>query len=70
MQAENKKVYVVTADTYVGSWGTDINLFIVTESKEDAETECGRLREQEYFPEITEVTLNEATRKYLGGYIE
>lgn len=64
------KVYVVTADTYQGSWGTDVNLFLVTESKEDAETECVRLREQGYFPEITEVTLNEATRKYLGGYIE
>ncbi|WP_288393660.1 hypothetical protein [uncultured Vagococcus sp.] len=64
------KVYIVTADTYIGSWGTDINLFLVTESKEDAEKEAAQIVENGWYPEITEVTLNEATRKYLGGYIE
>lgn len=64
------KVYVVTADTYVGSWGTDIDLFLVTESKEEALLKCGELRGQQYFADITEVTLNEPTRKSLGGYIE
>lgn len=70
MTAENKKVYVVTADTYQDSWGSTEELFLVTLDGEQAEEVESALHNKGYLPKVSEVILNEETRVYLGGYIE
>lgn len=61
------KVYVVSADTYNGRWGSSIYIFAVCDSMEKA------LEEQEKvkgYSKITEMELNTFKPEYLGGYIE
>ena len=67
---DKQSIYVVTADTLQGKWGTQIELFLVTDNKEKAEKKAKVLSDNRYFPEVTEVQLNSNTAKYLGGYVE
>lgn len=60
------KVYVLTADTYNGAWGSEIALFGVFSTKEEAEKQADEMQ-----CDITIVNIDEIEEpKYLGGYCE
>ena len=64
---ENKmKVYVLSGDTYCGSWGSEISLFGVFSNKEEAEKLADKMQ-----CDISIVNIDEVEEpKYLGGYCE
>ena len=60
------KVYVLTGDTYEGSWGSEISLFGVFSTKEKAEKLADEMQ-----CDISVVNIDEIeTPSYLGGYCE
>ena len=60
------KVYVLTADTYVGSWGSEISLLGVFSTKEEAEKQADKMQ-----CDISIVNIDEIKEPiYLGGYCE
>ena len=63
------KLYVVTYDGCDESWGTDIYLYGIYDSKEKAEKASTKIG---VYGEINEVELNnnKNQRIYLGGYHE
>lgn len=67
---ENNKVYLVVADTYVGSWGAEIEVFMTTGSKDLAKEELERVKNEYSGAEIIEMNIDVPCRKYLGGYYE
>ena len=64
------KLYVISANTYDGVWGSEINIFGVFD-EEHLESALKGLQEKygHYFG-INEVSLNECKAIYLGGYYE
>lgn len=64
------KLYVVTADTYEGCWGSTVELLRVVDNKESALISVGYAEEKGWVPKITVVEENKPIRKYLGGYEE
>ncbi|KZK42765.1 hypothetical protein [Lactococcus cremoris] len=63
------RVYVLTADTYDGAWGSEISLFGVFSTKEKAEKRASEI-ELDY-PDISVMDIDENEEpSYLGGYIE
>lgn len=63
------KVYVLTADTYNGAWGSEIALFGVFSTKEKAEKRASETGLD--CPYISIVNVDEIEYPtYLGGYIE
>ena len=65
---ENKmKVYVLTADTYEGSWGSF--LFGVFSTKEKAEKRASEMKLDCHNISIVKIDDNDE-RDYLGGYTE
>lgn len=63
------KVYVLTADTYDGNWGSNIELFGVFSSKEKAKKQASTMKLHYY--DIISVDIDETKEQfYLGGYIE
>ena len=60
------KVYVLTADTYCGSWGSEISLLGAFSTKEEAEKQADVMQ-----CDISIVNIDEVEEpKYLGGYCE
>lgn len=71
------KVYVVAEDTYKGGYGSDIELFGIYSTKEQAEKRYNEIKtgnEDKYLYEgeygVYEMELNKDCRIDLGGYIE
>lgn len=64
------KVYIVTADTYDGVWGSEIRFFGVFTTPEKAEERKDDLLKNGYRASVNEVPLDEICKIYLGGYIE
>ena len=63
------KVYVLTADTHDGSYGSEIELFGVFSTKEKAQKKAKAMKLDCY--DISPVTIDENEEPaYLGGYIE
>ena len=63
------KVYVLTADTYNGGWGTEIELFGVFSTEEKAQKQADEMKLDCY--DISPVTIDKNEEPaYLGGYIE
>ena len=61
-----KKVYLVTFDSYDGSWGCDIGCGGIFRSKKRAEKVANRLP----FGKVHEVQRNKEIGIFLGGYCE
>ena len=63
------KLYILTADTYYGNWGSEIEFFGVFSTEEKAEKQASEKKLDCY--DISPVNIDEKeTRMYLGGYIE
>lgn len=64
------KLYVISANTYEGSWGAEINIFGVYD-EEHVQRAFEELEEKyNYFFKVDEINLNERSKTYLGGYFE
>ena len=64
-------LYVVTANTYEDSYGSEITLFGVFDTEEKAKQRVENLaRKNEFAFRITEVKMNKGVNEYLGGYYE
>ena len=64
-------LYVVSADTYNGGWGSEITLLGIYDSLEKAEERAKELENKNNFKcKIVEIVMNEKEEKYIGGYIE
>lgn len=64
------KVFIVYADTYPDSWGTEIEIFAVCTTAEEAEFVDKEVRRQGFSPRVLVSTPNKIERKLLGGYYE
>ncbi|ARM66702.1 hypothetical protein AM4_043 [Lactococcus phage AM4] len=63
------KVYVLTADTYNGPWGSEIEFFGVFSTKEKAQKRASEMKLD--CPDISVVNVDENdVQGYLGGYYE
>ena len=63
------KVYVLTADTYKGGYGSDVELFGVFSTEEKAKDYAKKI--ELYNFDIDQINIDEVGNKiYLGGYIE
>lgn len=63
------KVYILTADTYDGPWGSEIELFGVFSTKEKAEKRAREMKLE--WPNISVASIDENdVQGYLGGYYE
>lgn len=64
------KLYVISANTYEGSWGAETNIFGVYD-EEHVQKALEELEEKyNYFFKVDEINLNESSKTYLGGYFE
>lgn len=61
-----KKVYLVTFDSYEGTWGMDLCCGGIYMSRNKAEEVANSLQ----FGQVHEVKINTETRIHLGGYCE
>ena len=64
------RLYVVSADTYNASWGTQISIFGVFNENHLADALEELQQKYNYNFEVNEANLNECTDIYLGGYLE
>ena len=64
------KLYIVTANTYEGGYGAEIELLRVTDNEADALKSKKYAESKGWTVTINTAELNKPTRKYLGGYIE
>ena len=64
------KIYVISANTYEGSWGAQISIFGVFDEDHVHDALEELQKEYDYFFETNEVNLNECNETYLGGYFE
>ena len=64
------RLYVVSADTYNASWGTQIIIFGVFNENHLADALEELQQKYNYNFEVNEANLNECTDIYLGGYLE
>lgn len=63
------KVYILTADTHIGNWGSEIELFGVFSTEEKAKKQASEMKLDCY--DISPMNIDEnKERFYLGGYIE
>ena len=63
------RVYVLTADTYDGAWGSEISLFGVFTTEEKAEKRASEMKLD--YPAISVINIDDnEEHSYLGGYIE
>ena len=63
------KVYILTADTHDGSYGSEIELFGVFSTEEKAHKKANEKKLAGY--DISPMTIDENEEpSYLGGYIE
>ena len=64
------KLYVISADTYDCSWGSQISIFGVF-NEEHLDNALEELQQKyNYRFEVNELNLNQCTDIYLGGYFE
>ena len=66
------KIYIVYADTYTESYGSEVSLLLVTSSPRRAITKCKELETEhpDWFIQVAETSLDEVNQIYLGGYCE
>lgn len=64
------KLYVISADTYDGVWGSEINIFGVFDEEHLESALKGLQEKYGYYFGINEVSLNKCKAIYLGGYYE
>lgn len=64
------KLYIVTANTYEGGYGAEIELLRVTDNEADALKSKKYAESKGWTVTINTAELNKPTRKCLGGYIE
>lgn len=64
------KLYVISADTYNGSWGSRISMFGVFDEEHVYDALEELQKEYDYYFEVNEISLNEYNETYLGGYFE
>lgn len=64
------KLYVISANTYEGSWGAQISIFSVFDDEHVHSALEELEKEYDYFFETQEINLNERDETYLGGYFE
>lgn len=64
------KLYVVTADTYDGGYGIEIELLMVSDNKDDRDKAVEYAKTQGWNPSVNEVVLNKLDRDLIDNYIE
>lgn len=65
------KVYVVSANTWLDGYGSQISLFGIFRDKNKAESRKKKLKEGHgYEAQIDEVWMDRNSEIYLGGYVE
>lgn len=64
------KLYVISADTYNDSWGSQISIFGVFDEEHVYDALEELQKEYNYYFEVNEISLNERNETYLGGYFE
>lgn len=64
------KLYVISADTYNDSWGSQISIFGVYDEDHVDIALKGLQEKYDYYFEVNEISLNECNETYLGGYFE
>ena len=64
------KLYVISADTYNDSWGSQISMFGVFDEEHVYDALKELQKEYDYYFEVNEISLNERNETYLGGYFE
>lgn len=65
-----KILYLITADTYDGGYGSYVDLFGIADSKEESDKIAKFVESKGYEPIVNEVELNKNMQKFLGGYAE
>lgn len=65
-----KILYLITADTYDGGYGSYVDLFGIADSKEELDKIAKFVESKGYEPIVNEVELNKNMQKFLGGYAE
>lgn len=70
VMTECSKVYLVVANTYQSSWGAEIEVFMTTGSKDLANKELEKVKNEYSGAEVIEMNIDVPDRKYLGGYYE
>ena len=64
------KLYVISADTYNDSWGSQISMFGVFDEEHIYDALEELQKEYDYYFEVKEISLNKRNETYLGGYCE
>lgn len=64
------KLYVISADTYNDSWGSQISIFGVFDEEHVYDALEELQKEYDYYFEVNEISLNERNETYLGGYFD
>lgn len=64
------KLYVISADTYNDSWGSQISMFGVFDKEHVYDALEELQKEYDYYFEVNEISLNKRNETYLGGYFE
>lgn len=64
------KLYVISADTYKESYGSQISIFGVFDTSHLDSALKELQKKYNYNFEICETNLNECNKMYLGGYFE
>lgn len=64
------KLYIVTANTYKGGYGADIELLRIADNEVDALESKKYAESKGWYATINTIDLNKPIRKHLGGYIE
>lgn len=63
------KAYVLTADTYEGNWGSEIELLGAFSTEEKAKKQANKMGLYRY--DIHKINIDEIGKRiYLGGHIE
>lgn len=68
--SECKKLYIVTADTYMDGRGVEIDLLRVADNEADRDESINFAKNKGWEVNVIEVVLNKRVRKFIGGYIE
>lgn len=64
------KVYAITADTYKFGYGSEVELFGVSDNEEGRDKIVKYVKEKGYDPSVDEIEMNVPVQVYLGGYVE
>ncbi len=64
------KLYVVTANTYDGGYGIEIELLMVADNKDNRDKAVEYAKNRGWIPQVNEVVLNKLDEDFIGSYIE